>query len=241
MPWHRKSASTAIAEISPCCNDRLFEPLRYAFAAFNIGLRFFQSMDFQLCALSAGAHSFLFICDSSSQKFCKFSRKDRPAGSQPAFAWDTVSIPIRPHYKVGIRFSSVPYPRFYRLSLRSAFRISEKARAYHVSRNQPCRLGAAYPPAVLFVHVFPAYRGTSDCTPFGSGLSASLAWFPLTTFNSDLLTFTILHKPSSPAGRCFQLFASASRFRLDPFGRAAFSRHAASRPLPAASVTIGYC
>ena len=27
-----------------------------------------------------------------------------------------------------------------------------------------------------------------------------------------LLTFTILHKPSSPAGRCFQLFASASRF-----------------------------
>ena len=61
------------------------------------------------------------------------------------------------------------------------------------------------------------------------------------SFNSDLLTFTILHKPSSPAGRCFQLFASASRFRLDPFGRAAFSRHAASRPLPAASVTIGYC
>ena len=138
-------------------------------------------------------------------------------------------------------FSSVPYPRFYRLSLRSAFRISEKARAYHVSRNQPCRLGAAYPPAVMFVHVFPAYRRTSDCTPFGSGLSATLAWFPLTTFNSDLLTFTILHKPSSPAGRCFQLFASASRFRLNPFGRATFSRHAASRPLPAASVTIGYC
>ena len=118
---------------------------------------------------------------------------------------------------------------------------TERARAYHVSRNQPCRLGAAYPPTVMFVHVFPAYRRTSDCTPFGSGLSATLAWFPLTTFNSDLLTFTILHKPSSPAGRCFQLFASASRFRLDPFGRAAFSRHAASRPLPAASVTIGYC
>ena len=118
---------------------------------------------------------------------------------------------------------------------------TERARAYHVSRNQPCRLGAAYPPAVMFVHVFPAYRRTSDCTPFGSGLSATLAWFPLTTFNSDLLTFTILHKPSSPAGRCFQLFASASRFRLNPFGRATFSRHAASRPLPAASVTIGYC
>ena len=138
-------------------------------------------------------------------------------------------------------FSSVPYPRFCRLSLRSAFRISERARAYHVSRNQPCRLGAAYPPAVLFVHVFPAYRGTSDCTPFGSGLSATLAWFPLTTFNSDLLTFTMLHKPSSPARRCFQLFASASRLRLDPFGRATFSRHASSRPLPAASVTIDYC
>ena len=63
----------------------------------------------------------------------------------------------------------------------------------------------------MFVHVFPAYRRTSDCTPFGSGLSATLAWFPLTTFNSDLLTFTILHKPSSPAGRCFQLFAKLSK------------------------------
>ena len=38
-----------------------------------------------------------------------------------------------------------------------------------------------------------------------------------------------------------ELSASASRFRLNPFGRATFSRHAASRPLPAASVTIGYC
>lgn len=95
---------------------------------FNIGLRFFQSMDFQLCALSAGAHSFLFICDSSSQKFCKFSRKDRPAGSQPAFAWDTVSIPIRPHYKVGIRFFQRSFPAFLSAFLAVSFpNIGESA------------------------------------------------------------------------------------------------------------------
>lgn len=117
----------------------------------------------------------------------------------------------------------------------------ESARAYHVSRNQPCRLGAAYPPAVIFIYVFPTYKGASVCIPFGSGLSATLVCFPLTTFISDLRTFTILHKPSSPAGCCFQLFASASRFRLDPFGRATISRHAASQPLPAALVKIGYC
>src|SRR5699024_6739532 len=69
-------------------------------------------MDSQLRALSVGAHSFLFICNSSSQKFCKFSRKDRPAGSQPAFAWDAVSIPIRPHYKVGVRFFQRSLPAF---------------------------------------------------------------------------------------------------------------------------------
>ncbi|MDE7244774.1 MAG: hypothetical protein K2O18_12485, partial [Oscillospiraceae bacterium] len=73
---------------------------------------FFQLMDSQLCTLSAGAHSFLFICNSSFQKFCKFSRKDRPAGSQPAFAEDTVSIPIRPHYKVGVCFFQRSLPAF---------------------------------------------------------------------------------------------------------------------------------
>ena len=46
------------------------------------------------------------------EKFCKFSRKDRPAGSQPAFAWDAVSIPIRPHYKVGVRFFQRSLPAF---------------------------------------------------------------------------------------------------------------------------------
>ena len=43
-------------------------------------------------------------------------------------------------------FSSVPYPRFHRPSLRSAFRRTEKERAYHVSRNKTmqvrCRLSA---------------------------------------------------------------------------------------------------
>ena len=131
----------------------------------------------------------------------------------------------------------------YRLALRLAYLLKEGERygltTFHASDDNG--LGLSYPPAVIMSVQPHLDRELTDCTPFGSGLSATLAWFPLTTFNSDLLTFTILHKPSSPAGRCFQLFASASRFRLDLFGRATFSRHAASRPLPAASVTIGYC
>ena len=40
------------------------------------------------------------------------SKTVRPAGSQPAFAWNTVSIPIRPHYKVGVRFFQRSLPAF---------------------------------------------------------------------------------------------------------------------------------
>ena len=157
----------------------------------------------------------------TAQAYRKASYKTKPGSNQVVWLMQISMTP-------GMYHDSGPFPVVFSDEMRLKPRFG-------------CYFLSAYRAAVLFVHVFPAYKRTSDCTPFGSGLSATLAWFPLTTFNSDLLTFTILHKPSSPAGRCFQLFASASRFWLDPFGRATFSRHAASRPLPAALVTIGYC
>ena len=80
-------------------------------------------MDSQLTALWEDAHGFPFICDFLLQKFYKFSRKEKPDGSLPAFAWGDISTPIRSHYRNGIRFFHHPYPHFYRLPLRLAFQF----------------------------------------------------------------------------------------------------------------------
>ena len=79
-------------------------------------------------------------------------------------------------------------------------------------------------------------------SPFGSGLSATLARSALTTFISD--SHYINHTaqawlPSYIVAN--SLSPSSHDFGLNPDGRGYVVTPASSQPLPAASVALGYC
>ena len=85
----------------------------------------------------------------------------------------SLSVPIT---GAAFAFSIAPYPHFPWASLTVCFpAMLEKIRAYHVSHNEQCGLGSASTPTVI-MSMCPHYgRGQPTATPFGSGLSATLA------------------------------------------------------------------
>ena len=88
-------------------------------------------------------------------------------------------------------FSSDPYPRFHQLSLRSAFRFAEIARAYHVSRNKTmqvrCRLSAGS-------HVCPCIPKIQENIRLHTFWFRLVSNFSLFPFNDVYQRFT-LHSP----------------------------------------------
>ena len=98
-------------------------------------------------------------------KVLKFSRKERPDGSLPAFAWDNVATPIRSHYRCGLRFF---HPALPALPIGFPYgRLSgtgpERIRAYHVPRKSTMRVRFRLSAGSHFVHVSPLWKGTADC------------------------------------------------------------------------------
>ena len=60
-------------------------------------------------------------------RLVKFSRKERPVGSQPAFAWGDVAEwrnPYPSHYRAAFAFSNLLCPLRHPLSLRSGYHLS---------------------------------------------------------------------------------------------------------------------
>ena len=121
------------------------------------------------------------------QKFCRLSRKERPDGSGPAFAWDDVSIPIRPHYRAGIRFLHRSLPAlpmgFPCGRLSGLHRRKYGLTTFHI--HQRCGLGLAFAPAVLCPCIPKLERDNQLRYRFGSGFSAALACCRMTTLISD--------------------------------------------------------
>src|SRR3546814_16042941 len=71
----------------------------------------------------AQAISCVVICIPSCRRLDKFSRRERPSGSLPAFAWDDVALRLNPypsHYRPAFAFSTFLYPHHQQHSLRSA-------------------------------------------------------------------------------------------------------------------------
>lgn len=88
-------------------------------------------------------------------------------------------------------FSSDPYPRFHGLSSRSAFRIAEKARAYHVSRNKTMQVRCCLSAGSPVCPCIPKIQGNIRLHTFWFRLFSNFSLFP---FNDVYRQFT-LHSP----------------------------------------------
>jgi len=88
----------------------------------------------------------------SCRRLIKLSRRERPSGSLPAFAWGDVALRLNPyplHYRTAFAFSTILCPHRQQHSLRSAcpegqrygftvFRLSNK------SKVRPCLFAGGY-------------------------------------------------------------------------------------------------
>lgn len=102
-------------------------PLRYALGAFALHGDIGSS---RYCPIprsrvrTQSAQTCVVICNSLIKRLIKLSRKERPSGSLPTFAWDDVALqlnPYLPHYRAAFAFSTFSlYPHRQRHPLRFA-------------------------------------------------------------------------------------------------------------------------
>ena len=118
------------------------------------------------------------------------------------------------HYKVAFAFSAIPYPHSQRLPLRSACPYGQEygLDTFHLTNNYFDSLGSTSTPAVIMSVYSQAWRGVTDCTPFGSSLSATLACSALTKLAVIQLINHAINKSLHPNRLVASSFIRPSRF-----------------------------
>jgi hypothetical protein len=127
-------------------------------------------------------------------------RDSRPAGSQPPFEVGQCANPYPRHYSAAFACSGLPYPLDHHATLAGWLPPSVRGRS-GLPRCAPVpflkglrpRLRAGSASSARGEHRAPR----PDYPPFGSCLSASLAWYPSRRINSGSPTLAIPLNPSS--------------------------------------------
>ena len=110
--------------------------------------------------------------------------------------------------------SAIPYPHSQRLPLRSACPYGQEygLDTFHLTNNYFDSLGSTSTPAVIMSVYSQAWRGVTDCTPFGSSLSATLACSALTKLAVIQLINHAINKSLHPNRLVASSFIRPSRF-----------------------------
>ena len=190
MPWRKTNGSASIAALLPCCNGLLYEPSRYAFAAFSHRLQPFSNQLFSSPKPCWTAHtlsrSFAIPPFKSSVNYLVKRNRMEVCPLSRGMMFQSLSGPITgrrslfPSLLTCISVSS-PHGR-----LSDFHRREYRLTTFHL--NKLCGLGFRLSAGSSYVHVSPLVEGDNRLHTFWF---RPISNFGLLSFNGVYQRFTL--------------------------------------------------